>query len=41
MRVYQLLLFSAVVKHCSAVWDCNKSQASALEATIVGGATYI
>ena len=40
----RLLLLSVVrpsIEYGSAVWDCNKNQASALEAIILGGAKKI
>ena len=40
----RLLLLSVVrpsIEYGSAVWDCNKNQASALEAIILGGARKI
>ena len=44
MRARRLLLLSVVrpgIEYGSAVWDCNKNQASALEAIILGGAKKI
>ena len=37
----RLLLLSVGIEYGSAVWDCNKNQASALEAIIPGGAKKI
>ena len=42
--MHRLLLLSVVrpsIEYGSAVWDCNKNQASALEANLVGGAKKI
>ena len=44
MCALRLLLLSIVrpsIEYGSAVWDCNKNQASALEAIILGGAKKI
>ena len=38
---YCLLFDLASVEYGSAVWDCNKNQARALEAIVLGGAKKI